>query len=578
METYMEHRGKEQKLKPKEERQEMVVHMQPRSGSVGIQRAAIWSPGVAIDASDLEKFIEFKEGHIKNGLSTNSIRLPGISEDIVTITANSLYMLVKGIISSEEDTEKLRREPIRRIYMATESTNDKSRPPIEQAIELVSSKLLDEDESNRWIVDMLKNAATAGIFYACRGGGFSLNDAVVNVKESMRSMDHDGNPRTISTLLVTSDIAIYSPVKAPRAEATQGSASTAMWITAEPKLEQIAIEDGVGYFHDAFADFTKYGSSNPYVPSGPFSEEIFVYDCSMAINDLEREYMSIHGKPVNLYALDFYAAHVPHPKQPKMLASPLILHLMRIYEPEKLEKIISKIGTEPYPNFNGFTGMLKSKIEAFNTKGGEFREEWGIREALTSDSDVNSYWSWLKGFRKEPIVEEEMGRLHLNEAVSINRETGNTYTNAVFISNIALIKYFAEHPELGAEKLNQGKESIDGMLLSYGSGAGADAFLVKIPARSIVEGGMRERIGIDTSAVYIKDYSQYRAIHEAAMNEDSVSKVISEDMDLIAEDKKLLRTDKLKEGFHVNRMKPTGEGAWSYIDKDGNVERVRIRH
>jgi 3-hydroxy-3-methylglutaryl CoA synthase len=547
--------------------------------SVGIHRAVVWAPGVAVDASDLEKFIEFKEGHIKNGLSTNSIRLPGLSEDIVTMTANSLYTLVKGIMSSDADLEKLRKEPIKRIYMATESTNDKSRPPIEQAIELVSSKLLAESEGNRWITDMLKSAATAGTFYACRGGGFSLNDAVMNVKGSLHAYDHEGNPRTISALLITSDIAIYNPAKAPRAEATQGSASTAMWITSNPKLERIAVEDGVGYYHDAFADFTKYGSSNPYVPSGPFSEEIFVYDCSMAISNLEREYFSIHGEPINLYALDFYAAHVPHPKQPKMLASPLILHLMRVYEPQKLNGIISKIGAEPYPDFKGFTEMLKKKIETFNAPGEKFREEWEIREALTSDSDVNSYWSWLKNFRKEPMVEAEMDRLHLNEAVSINRETGNTYTNAVFISNISLIKYFAEHPEIGMKKLKQGKESVDGILLSYGSGAGADAFLVKIPASSIVEGGMSERIRIDIDgAVGIKDYSQYRALHEAAMQEDSVSKVIPEDIDLITEDKKLLRTDRLKEGFHVNRMKATGEGAWSYIDDKGNIERVRIRH
>ncbi|EQD66750.1 Hydroxymethylglutaryl-CoA synthase, partial [mine drainage metagenome] len=414
---------------------------------VGIHRAAIWAPGVAVDASDLEKFIEFKEGHIKNGLSTNSIRLPGLSEDIVTITANSLYKLIKGIMSSDEDTERLRNEPIRRIYMATESTNDKSRPPIEQAIELVSSKLLAESEANRWITDMLKSAATAGIFYACRGGGFSLNDAIVNVRDSLHSRDHAHNLRRISTLLITSDIAIYNPAKAPRAEATQGSASTAMWITSNPKLEHIATEDGVGYYHDAFADFTKYGSSNPYVPSGPFSEEIFVYDCSMAINNMQNEYMSIHGKPVNLYNLDFYAAHVPHPKQPKMLAAPLILHLMRLYKPKELDDIVSKIGTEPYPRFKGFTEMLKQKIEALNGPSEGFKEEWEIREALTADSDVNSYWSWLKAFRKEPAVESEMDRLHLNEAVRINRETGNTYTNAVFISNISLIKYFSEHPD-----------------------------------------------------------------------------------------------------------------------------------
>ncbi len=550
-----------------------------RKEDVGIQRAAIWAPGVAIDTSDLERFLDDKKGHIKNGLIINSIRFPGLSDDIVTLTANSLYKIVKGILASKEDTEKLKAEPIRRIYMATESTNDKSRPPIEQAIELVASKLLAEGESNRWIADMLRSAAVAGVFYACRGGAFSLNDAVANVKNSLHSFDHNGNPRVTSALLVTSDIAVYNPAKAQKAEATQGSASTSMWITVDPKLERIAIEDGVGYYHDAFADFTKYGSSNPYVPSGHFSEELFVYICSMAIRNFEKEYLAIHGEPINLYSLDFYTAHVPHPKQPKMFASPLILHLMRIYKPEELNKIISEIGSEPYPNFNGFTDMLKKKIEAFNTDGSGFKEEWEIREALSKDSELNGYWDWLKAFRNVGAVEAKMNELHLNEAVSINRETGNTYTNAVFISNIAVIKYFAEHPDIVAEKLNQGKETIDGILLSYGSGAGADAFLVKIPAKSVVEGGMGERIDIDIDgSVFITDYSQYRAFHEAAMQEDSISKVIPENMDLVAEDMKLLRTDKLKEGFHVNLMKATGEGAWSYVNKDGKIEKVIIRH
>ncbi len=546
---------------------------------VGIQRAVVWTPGVAIDASDLEKFIEFDKGHIKEGLNTNGIRLPGLSEDIVTMAANVLYKMIRGIMSNAEDLEKLRREQIGRIYLNTESTNDKSRPPIEQAIELVSSKLLAEDEGNRWITDMLKSASIAGIFYACRSGGHSLYDAVMSVKNSMRSLDYQGNEMLESALIINVDIAAYDSTKAPRAEATQGSAATAMWITSHPKLERIAVEDGVGHHHDAFADFTKYGSSTPHVPSGIFSEEAFVYECSMAISNLEKEYMRIHGGPVNLYALDFYSAHVPHPKQPKMLAAPLILHLMRVYEPKKLDGIISKIGAEPYAYFNGFTEMMKKRLESFNASGDKFKEEWEIREALASDSDLNSYWSWLKKFRKEPDVEAEMDRLHLNEAVSINRETGNTYTNAVFISNIAMIKYFAEHPEIGMKKLQQGKGSVDGMLLSYGSGAAADAYLVKIPAKSIMDGGMTERIQIDIDgAVGIKDYSQYRALHESMMREDSISKVVSDDMDLITEDKKLLRTDRLKEGFHVNRMKATGEGAWSYVDDKGNVERVRIRH
>lgn len=546
---------------------------------VGINRAVIWAPGVGIDASDLEKFLGFEDGHIKNGLKTNRIRLPGLSEDIVTITANALYRLIKGIMSNPEDLEKLRREPIRRIYMATESTNDKSRPPIEQAIELVSSKLLAESEDNRWIVDMLRNSAVAGTFYACRGGGFSLYDAVTSVRESMHSLDHNGNPMTFSTLILMIDIAVYDSKKAPKAEATQGSAAVAMWVTSDPKIEQIAIEDGVGYYHDTFADFTKYGSSNPYVPSGPFSEEVYIHDISMAIKDLEKEYLRIHGEPLDLYKLDFWNMHIPHPLQIKKAASALILHKMRIYEPIKLQEIISRIGSQPYAHFNSFTEMFKAKEEAFNKDNKEFKEEWEIREALTKDPDLNAYWSWLKDFRKDPLVEEEMNQLHINEAMSFNRQIGNAYTGAVFISNLGTISYFVDNVSAAQKMLQEGKETLNGMLASYGSGSAADAYLVKIPIRNIIDGSIKERIQIYLNDfVQIKDYSQYKALHDSALNEDSISKVITDDTDLIVEDIKLLRTNKLNEGFHVNRMKPTGEGAWSYIDANGNIERIRIRH
>ena len=281
----------------------------------------------ALSAEQLDEAIKNDIGKMTAGLGIKQIRLPGYSESNLTFVADAIYEFVKRVSASSADMEKLRREPIRTIYYASESNPDRSRPEVEVSFLLVYSKLLSEDSKYRELVEMLKGAALLPVTYACAGGGLSVIDAVSNVYLSI------GNGKPQSALVITADNAIYDHTRAPNAEYTQGAGATLMWITKDPELASIIYANGSGDFHMTLSDFTKFGFETPIV-HGKFSERVYVYTIAKSLEMLER-----NGGTIPFRELQFFVTHVPFPKQSIYFASFLFAHYLKNYDKELFQQM-----------------------------------------------------------------------------------------------------------------------------------------------------------------------------------------------------------------------------------------------
>jgi 3-hydroxy-3-methylglutaryl CoA synthase len=347
--------------------------MRRSDGRIGINEIIVTVPGLAVKAEEVVRAFHSRNGNtesenseaitkdvgkMKEGLGIKQIRLPGYSESNVTFVADAIYTFIMKVTSSDRDTERIRGDPVRNIYYASESNPDRSRPEAEASLLLVYSKLLGMDaDGYRWIVDMFKEATMIPVTYACAGGGISLADAAAHVRASC----HYGSPE--SALIITADTSIYDNSRAPNAEFTQGAGATLVWLTRDPEIATILYDNRYGGFHMPLSDFTKFGHETPIV-HGKFSERVYVYTVAKALEKLEG------SGEFPLRDMGFFVTHVPFPKQSIYFASFLFAHYLKNYRKELFDEIQARpdVGREPIGDNGRITNLMDRKFREFNSE------------------------------------------------------------------------------------------------------------------------------------------------------------------------------------------------------------------
>ena len=524
----------------------------------------------------LEKLTDKQRGpyiapsRVSEGLGTKSIILPAPSETNATFVAEGVYRFIKGVADSADDMKRLSREPIDTIYYATESNADRSRPELQVSLSLAGAKLLSENrEKYKPILDMLKDAVMEPVTYACVGGVIALNSAVKNVAASAAF----NTPS--SALVITADTAFYDPKTAPNAELSQGAGATVMWITTNPKIVEFKL--GNGAHNETFPDFTKFGKETPFV-HGKFSEIIYVYMTGKALKKLEE----VEEKVGTANEYDFVLSHVPFPKQSIYLSSFLFAHQLKRNNPELLEKMESResVGKDPLEG-KSLTTLIEKKLEVFNTEVSHgARKEQEVVKYIQEDSEIIKYWDWLKKVREQPEFKAYSEKIHIQESLELPSRTGNTYSSAVFVSLASALT--------NLEKIMKNAKTSEFVMIGYGSGAHSIAKRGKIVAtqKAVDEGldvtmalkidpketwaDVLERSGL----VKIKS-EQYQIWHPTLIKGEAERTTIG--VNLLDETKKLLRSEKLPNGFHTIKRNNDGTGEYVYIE-NGVPEQLLIRH
>ena len=518
---------------------------------IGIERMVVTTPGTAIRSADLESELGFENGKISGGLRINEVRLPGITENNSTMVANGLYRFIKDAVSDKETMAKLRNEPIRSIYFATESNPDRSRPEIEPSLLMVAS-YLPKDRAYDDIIEMLKRARVVPITYACVGGVLALGEAINDVAVGSYTSQKG------SSLVISVDTSVYSDLRAKNAEGTQGAAAALMWITENPSLVSFPV--GVSHaFHGPFSDFTKYGEETPLVHS-TFSKIMYVYAVAEAFEEAE-----LFAEKMNIDNIDFIIAHVPFPKQTEYFIGFLYAHYLRRHDPEKLAEIEGRegVGKEPLAGAEGFTDLIRRKIRAFNNKGA--KSDLELIDMIEKDAEISAYWNWTGALRKQKEFYDFEKRLMIDKALRIPSLVGNSYSASVFVSLASLL---SNAPDSGLRDIN-------GVMIGYGSGAQAVERPLAIHA---LQAGSSKLV-IDMGTPYYLNGKSYRELHDKWLVKGEATRMVRHGgvADLLHEERKFLGEAKLTGGFHVRRKNPDGTGEYFYVDESGRIEDIRIR-
>ncbi|MGC8647651.1 MAG: hypothetical protein ACP5SA_02410 [Candidatus Micrarchaeia archaeon] len=499
---------------------------------------------------------------IEDGLMIKRITLPSFAEGNATFVADMLYKFIKEVTSNKEKAEKLMKEPIKRIYYSSESNPDRSRPEFEVAMELVSSKLIEEDEQRyRPIISMLRHAMLYPTTYACVGGVMSLDQAARSIGEGE------------SALVISADNAIYDPKLAPNAELTQGAGSVLMWITHDPEIAAINYQLTSSY-HLSLSDFTKYFNEHPVV-HGKFSEIVYVYIVAKALESSKIPYIykSEYENSIRTIqkVLDFFTNHVPFPKQAYYFASLLFVHELRNFDKDTFEEIQKRpgVGKEPLNGFSSLTELLDSKFKQFNINGD--KKEQDIIEYIENDPDIKKYWEWLGGIRKQPEFKKFIKDMKIDEALVLPSQTGNVYSSAALEAFTSMLVELSKNDEkLGLAEANKAIH-LEGVIGGFGSGAQGvvESITINTSKEKLVK-----NISININTVEI-DARQYIDLHKW-LTENPEAVRASESGDLFEKTKVFLRRE-MPDGFYVIRRNIDGTGEYCYVE-NGEVKKLRIRY
>ncbi len=511
---------------------------------VGIEWMGLTAPKTYVTSDELGKAIGMDPEKIRKGLGNEKIRLPSFSQGNITMNANLLYKFIKSIDGSEEERKKFFGNPLSRIYYATESNPDNSRPEVETALGMVYSKLLAEDEKKyRAYVEAFKHSVPMQQTFACAGGGAALLDALNSVYV------RNGT----SAIVITSDTAVYDPKKAKNAEATQGSAATLSWVTAEPKLIVIDPTKHTGAYNIPLQDFTKYGSPTPKV-YGAFSEKVYVDISANVLWQMEGSMLETGAE------MDFFVGHVPFPKQAIYFASALFEHQMKHSRHEEFEamQLRESLGRDPLVGKN-LVDLFDEVLRAARPKN--YSE---LMKCIDESSEISEYWDWLKRLRKQPEFGTFVERLHINEALDLPSQVGNSYTSSQFVALISLLR----------NKNTDGK--ISGAMQYYGSGAVGLGMLAEIIA---TRADIAENVLVDLGDEVALTAEQYRKLHAELIRGDASRMLRPEDAgtdgDLVEKDREFL--GRLPSRFLIRGRHDDGTPDAVYVESDGKVSELPPR-
>ncbi len=194
--------------------------------NVGIDSITIALPELYLPIKTLADQRQIEADKLIKGLGLHKMAFPDVAQDVVTFAANAALQLIRQ--------ENLQPTDIARIYVATESGVDSSKPIGSYVLSLLESQLGQRSFSHCDTVDFT---------FACIGGVDALQSCLDYVRL---------NP-TEKAIVITTDNAKYD--LASTGEYTQGAGALALLITAQPRI--VAIGQKTGVATEGVFDFFK---------------------------------------------------------------------------------------------------------------------------------------------------------------------------------------------------------------------------------------------------------------------------------------------------------------------------------
>lgn len=568
-----------------------VEASEKRKVHIGINMIVISTPSTYISSKGLSEVTGEEVSKIEH-FGVQKQRLPTLSQSNVTMVADAIYLFIKRVSAWPDMEKKFFAEMPKSIYFGTESNDDYSRPEAAPALGMALSRLLNEDiERYKKYAQALKNIEIKQVTFACAGGGLSLSDAV----DSVYTASSFG--RNESAVVITADTAVYNPRRAKNAEKTQGAAAALMWITKDPELVDIKYNRGYGRFSMPLSDFTKFGDCTPIV-HGEASNIGYVYAVAKAVENLEAAYSArapisqslmesrIVPKPIGdmisgimssvlkkinekyegLSFADLYAfiSHVPYPKQAKEGAGYLFIHYMKMFNPKLYEQMQKRgdVGEDPLQG-KRLTDLITEKLSLF-----EGDAENKVISYLESDKDIKEELKWIKKVMKQPEFTSFLSRLHIDDALNLPSNIGNSYTTSLPVALASLLRKVSDQHHFGELVINK-----PAVLVFYGSGLVAKALMTDIKASQksrehIIISTELEADGIElTPAAYV-------SLHSKLILGDAERTITTEDL---TEQNKVLLGGRLPKGFNIVRRHPDGTWESVFVNGRGVPEPIKPR-
>ncbi|AOW79694.1 Hydroxymethylglutaryl-CoA synthase [Halodesulfurarchaeum formicicum] len=406
--------------------------------AVGIDGIEIWSGKLSLDLpEEFAPVMDDDPEKYTKGLGLFQSSFPDAYEDIVTMAANAAYRLIKRKDIDPAD--------VGRIDVATESAFDKSKP--------VSTYVAGALEQ---VVDgEFRHANKGERKFACISGTQALNDAMNWIAA--------GRNRDRGAIVIATDTALYE--RGDPGEATQGAGAVAMYVTEDPSIVELSMEQGFGSVDET--DFLKPNQQFPSV-DGKRSMQVYLARMREALEDFE----SVTGKshPEDYRFIPF---HTPFPNMVRKAAVLGYRHMIRDTDIE--DELAAEIGRQPRPEEYEDDDAFSEDIQAY-------------MDAL---SETEAYREWY-----ERTIEPTL---------DISSRVGNWYTSSVHLARLsALIYAKREGIDLAGETLLVG---------SYGSGAQAE-----IHEERVVEGWESEIDGdsVDDllAARHPITFEEYERVHD----------------------------------------------------------------
>lgn len=194
--------------------------------NVGIDSIAIALPELYLPIKTLADQRQIEADKLIKGLGLHKMAFPDVAQDVVTFAANAALQLIRQ--------ENLQPTDIARIYVATESGVDSSKPIGSYVLSMLESQLGQRSFSHCDTVDFT---------FACIGGVDALQSC----------LDYVSLNPTEKAIVITTDNAKYD--LASTGEYTQGAGALALLITTQPRI--VAIGQKTGVATEGVFDFFK---------------------------------------------------------------------------------------------------------------------------------------------------------------------------------------------------------------------------------------------------------------------------------------------------------------------------------
>jgi len=500
----------------------------------GISYIGLEVPKYVVTADTIATILNSPVDKIRQGLLVNEFRFAGESDTIVTIAANNLLKFAEHVATDEALFNHYKQHRIQGIYVATETSVEGSRPVSMAILELVEpiiKEKLDnatgmEKEAYEMLLEDFRRSDSFETKFACT----ALLKTVQLVNNSVNHGELEG------ALVIGTDIALYDSAKAKNAEATQGAASTLLYITKDPLLVKIS-KNATHYNLPAY-DFYKPDEHTPRVPSGYGSEVAYVITVASAFKEFESRF----ELPEDFYAI----SHVPFPKEAYYLSSILYLHMLR--KQGKINELEEKIGKkEPIEGHNNVLELFKEVIRAYNNDG----DSKDLVAYLSTNKIIDALWKYHKEVRLTEDFKRFAEEKGLDKAIQIPSKVGNSYNNSIMVALTSLLR--------NADR----KKPI--IMMSYGSGAGST-----VTRYDPVRIGKETEPYIDISSLETRielSAEEYQKLHERLIMGDEFERgkeAYENGTTLTEKDASVLNSKFSNDGFKLLYVDSEGKGHYTF--------------